>query len=78
MIIQHVECPTCGRVKQYEVQERPEDCLFRLMFGGKLVEDEWYVEECHSCESDYDEYLFALARGEEVEEFNDEEDALPF
>ena len=92
MIIQHVECPTCGRTKEYEAPETLSEVVFRLLTGGKPVEHEWYTEECYSCESDYDEYLFALARGEEeadlgggwrlsgqpVEGFNDEEDALPF
>ena len=94
MIIQHVECPTCGRTKEYEVQERLADLVVRLMFGGKFTEHEWYEEECYTCESDYDEYLFSLARGEEetdpareakdelyswlYEGEEDEENALPF
>jgi|5_EtaG_2_1085323.scaffolds.fasta_scaffold10823_1 hypothetical protein len=64
MIIQKVECNDCGRIKEYEAPETLSEVVFRLLTGGKLVEYEWYVEQCYSCES-CDEYLFDLARGEE-------------
>mgnify|MGYP003134600733 CR=1 FL=1 len=82
MIIQKVECNDCGRIKEYEAPETLSEVVFRLLTGGKLVEYEWYVEQCYSCEESYDEYVERrfgeCADLPEVHCFDDEEDALPF
>jgi hypothetical protein len=78
MIIQKVECNDCGRIKEYEAPETLSEVVFRLLTGGKLVEYEWYVEQCYSCEESYDEHRESLYSRLMEGVDDDEEDALPF